>query len=294
MPRAFIKGYAKINLVLDVLQKRPDGYHEVAMVMQAINLADTIILEKGPKNWLYTGHRHIPVNMSNLAMKAVVLMQKNFAQVPPLSVILHKNIPVAAGLAGGSTDCAAVLLGINQLCRLGLSSSQLAELGAQLGSDVPFCLQGPTALATGRGEIIKPLSSCPKLYFVLVKPNFGVSTPKAYGNLRLEEIEQHPSVQRCVDAILAADKIGVLHSLGNLLEHSTFQLHPSVQQLKAEMEDAGARHVLMSGSGPTVFAAFDSQKQAQRFYGQMQNRYTQVFLTETADEKELEERVQIR
>lgn len=294
MPRAFIKGYAKINLVLDVLQKRPDGYHEVAMVMQAINLTDTIILEKGSKNWLYTGHRHIPVNMSNLAMKAVVLMQKNFAQVPPLSVILHKNIPVAAGLAGGSTDCAAVLLGINQLCQLGLSLSQLAELGAQLGSDVPFCLQGPTALATGRGEIIKPLAPCPKLYFVLVKPNFGVSTPKAYGNLRLDEIEQHPSVQRCVDAILAADKTGVLHSLGNLLEHSTFQLHPSVQQLKAEMEDAGAGHVLMSGSGPTVFAAFDCQKQAQRFYEQMKNRYTQVFLTETADEKQLEERVQIR
>lgn len=139
MKQAKITAYAKINLVLDVLRKRDDGYHEVAMVMQAIDLADTILLKEAQRNWLVTDNKYIPPNMNNLAMKAVVLMQQHFSGIPPLEVTLHKRIPVAAGLAGGSTDCAGVLLGVNKMFGLGLSLAELEQLGAELGSDVPFC-----------------------------------------------------------------------------------------------------------------------------------------------------------
>ena len=162
MLQAKITAYAKINLVLDVLRKREDGYHEVAMVMQAVELNDTIQLREAERNWITTNNRHIPMNMNNLAMRAVTLMQREFPDsVPKLEVSLEKRIPVAAGMAGGSADCAAVMLGINQICNLGLTKAQLEQLSAQLGSDIPFCIGGPTALATGRGEMIEPLPECP-------------------------------------------------------------------------------------------------------------------------------------
>lgn len=290
---AEVKGFAKINLVLDVLRKREDGYHEVEMVMQAVDLADKITIMPYQENRLETNYKYIPTDMNNLAMKAVALMQKEFPHLPPLLVKLEKNIPVAAGLAGGSADCAAVMLGINQLFDLQLSLIELEKLAAQLGSDIPFCLGGPTALATGRGEFIQKLPNCPKLYFVLIKPNFGASTPKVYGNLRLSEIEQHPSVQACVDALKIADGEQVLAALGNVLEWSTFELYPKVREIKLELQKAGCNAVLMSGSGPTVFAAFTDRKEAEDCYRKFKGKYQQVFLTETLDEEDLKERVKI-
>ena len=290
MKQAKITAYAKINLVLDVLRKREDGYHEVAMVMQAIDLADTIVLAEAKRNWLITDNKHIPPNMNNLAMRAVTLMQQHY-QVPPLEVTLEKRIPVAAGLAGGSTDCAAVMLGINEMYKLGLSLAELERLGAELGSDVPFCMGGPTALATGRGEQITKLPDCPDLHFVLVKPSFGVSTPKVYGNLKLAQIKEHPDVDGCVKALEANSAGGVLQNLGNLLEHSTFELQPNVKLLKDSMMQYGCAHVLMSGSGPTVFAAFEQQADAEQYYQKIRNEYPGAILTRTVSQKQLEERV---
>ena len=293
MKQAKITAYAKINMVLDVLRKREDGYHEVSMVMQAIDLADTIVLEEAPRNWLITDSKYIPPNMNNLAMKAVTLMQNHFKQVPPLQVTLQKRIPVAAGLAGGSTDCAAVLLGINRMYGLGLGQTELEQLGAELGSDVPFCIGGPTALATGRGEKIEPLPPCPPLFFVLVKPSFGVSTPKVYGNLRLDQIRRHPDVQACIDGLHKGNALQILDAMGNLLEYSTFQLQPNVKKLKHSMAEAGCAHVLMSGSGPTVFAAFTEQQQAQQYYKTIKPVYPGAILSRTVNKTMLEERVEL-
>lgn len=291
MKQAKITAYAKINLVLDVLRKREDGFHEVAMVMQAIDLADTIHLKEAQRNWLHTDNRHIPPNMNNLAMKAVVLMQDRFPQVKPLEVTLEKCIPVAAGLAGGSTDCAAVMLGIDKMYNLGLSLGELEALGAELGSDIPFCMGGPTALATGRGEHIEALPHCPALYLVLVKPSFGVSTPKVYGNLRVDERKNHPDVQACIDALHEQDAVKVIDSMGNLLEQSTFELQPEVKALKDDMISAGCSHVLMSGSGPTVFAAFADEAQAQAYYQNIKNKYPGAIFARTVNQNMLEERV---
>ena len=293
MKQAEITAYAKINLVLDVLRKRDDGYHEVSMVMQAIDLADTLLLEEAPRNWLVTDNQFIPPNMNNLAMKAVLLMQKYYPQVPPLQVTLRKRIPVAAGLAGGSTDCAAVLMGINELCQLNLGQKELEQLGAELGSDVPFCIGGPTALATGRGENIQPLPECPELYIVLIKPQFGVSTPKVYGNLRLSEIAAHPDVQRCVNGLQTGNTAEILESMGNLLENSTFELHPEVEKLKQSMMQAGCKDVLMSGSGPTVFAVFEQQQKAEQYYTDIKREYPSAILTKTVNQSMLKGRVKL-
>ena len=291
MKQAKITAYAKINLVLDVLRKREDGFHEVAMVMQAIDLADTIHLREAQRNWLHTDNKHIPPNMNNLAMKAVLLMQERFPQVKPLEVTLEKRIPVAAGLAGGSTDCAAVMLGIDKMYNLNLSLAELEALGAELGSDIPFCMGGPTALATGRGEQIKALPHCPDLYLVLVKPSFGVSTPKVYGNLRVAERKEHPDVEACIRAIEAQDAAQVLECMGNLLEQSTFELQPEVKALKEDMIAAGCEYVLMSGSGPTVFAAFADENKAQAYYQNIQNKYPGAIFARTVNQNMLDERV---
>ena len=291
MKQAKITAYAKINLVLDVLRKREDGFHEVAMVMQAIDLADTIHLKEAQRNWLHTDNKHIPPNMNNLAMKAVLLMQERFSQVKPLEVTLEKRIPVAAGLAGGSTDCAAVMLGINKMYNLNLSLAELEALGAELGSDIPFCMGGPTALATGRGEQIKALPHCPDVYLVLVKPSFGVSTPKVYGNLRVEERKEHPDVEACIRALKNQNAAQVIDSMGNLLEQSTFELQPEVKTLKEDMMKAGCAHVLMSGSGPTVFAAFADEAEAQAYYQNIKSKYPGAIFARTVNQNMLEERV---
>lgn len=293
MKKARVSAYAKINLVLDVLAKRADGYHEVSMVMQAISLADTVQLEAGPRNSLRTNSRRLPTDQNNLAMRAVALLQKEFPSLPPITVTLQKRIPIAAGLAGGSADCAAVLLGLNRLFGLHLSPETLAAMGASIGSDVPFCLAGPTALASGRGEILEALPECPTLYLVLVKPRFGVSTPKVYANLRLEEVERHPDVDACVDGLRRGNRRQILDAMGNLLECSTFRMHPEVEKLKQTMASSGCRHVLMSGSGPTVFAAFAGRRQAEAYYRRIVKVYPGAIFARTMHETMMKERVKI-
>jgi len=291
--RAVVTAYGKINLLLDVLRKRDDGFHEVNMIMQAVKLADYVAVKAAEENVLISNIQYLPTNQDNLAMKAVVLMQQEFPQLPPLCVNLEKYIPVAAGMAGGSSDCAATMMGINALFQLGLDRMDLMALGAKLGSDIPFCFGTATALATGRGEYITPLPDCPKLYLVLVKPRFGVSTAGVYKNLRAKEIQDHPDVAKYIKSLCFGDKTGVLKGMYNALERSTFELQPTVKEIKEQLYKEGAKHVLMSGSGPTTFAAFEHKDEAYAFYKKIKRNYFKVIFTETMDTSAMESRVKI-
>ena len=245
--------YAKINLGLDVLGLRPDKYHEVAMVMQSVGLADTLTISENPELVVTCDNAALPAGPENLAWKAAVLMGQVANREPLVKIELQKRIFVAAGLAGGSTDAAAVLRGLNRLWQLGLSLGKLERLGAKLGSDVPFCIRGGTSLATGRGEILTPLPDLPIQTVILAKPRVAVSTPWAYREFDKQKNVRHPDVRALVAAVQQQDLDGVLRECGNVLEPVTVAKHPVLNEIKAKMRAAGVRLALMSGSGPTVF-----------------------------------------
>jgi 4-diphosphocytidyl-2-C-methyl-D-erythritol kinase len=245
--------YAKINLGLDVLGLRPDKYHEVAMVMQSVGLADTLTISENPELAVTCDNADLPAGPENLAWKAAVLMGQVANREPLVKIVLQKRIFVAAGLAGGSTDAAAVLRGLNRLWQLGLSLDKLERLGAKLGSDVPFCIRGGTSLATGRGELLTPLPDLPIQTVILAKPRVAVSTPWAYREFDKQKNVQHPDIQALVAAVQAQDLDGVLRACGNVLEPVTAAKHPVLREIKARMRDAGVLLALMSGSGPTMF-----------------------------------------
>lgn len=245
--------YAKINLGLDVLGLRPDKYHEVAMVMQSVGLADTLTISENPELAMTCDNAALPAGPENLAWKAAVLMGQVANREPLVKIELQKRIFVAAGLAGGSTDAAAVLRGLNRLWQLGLSLGKLERLGAKLGSDVPFCIRGGTSLATGRGEILTPLPDLPIQTVILAKPRVAVSTPWAYREFDKQKNVRHPDVRALVTAVQQQDLDGVLRECGNVLEPVTVAKHPVLNEIKAKMRAAGVRLALMSGSGPTVF-----------------------------------------
>ena len=245
--------YAKINLGLDVLGLRPDKYHEVAMVMQSVGLADTLTISENPELAMTCDNAALPAGPENLAWKAAVLMGQVANREPLVKIELQKRIFVAAGLAGGSTDAAAVLRGLNRLWQLGLSLGKLERLGAKLGSDVPFCIRGGTSLATGRGEILTPLPDLPIQTIILAKPRVAVSTPWAYREFDKQKNVRHPDVRALVAAVQQQDLDGVLRECGNVLEPVTVAKHPVLNEIKAKMRAAGVRLALMSGSGPTVF-----------------------------------------
>ena len=253
-----IKACAKINLALKVLGKREDGYHEVEMVMQSLALHDKIFLTLIRSDIELLVEGDAPLDESNLAYKAAkaILEYSNCKQ--GIRIKLVKNIPAAAGLAGGSSDAAAVLLGINKLLKLGLDTEELMEIGKGLGSDVPFCIVGGTALARGRGEKIQPLPKAPKMGVVLIKPDFGVSTAQVYKRFSLDLVEKKADVNAVVEAIKKGDIKGIATAIFNDLEYVTMDMHLCLEGIKRQLEDAGALGVLMSGSGPTVYGlAFD-------------------------------------
>ncbi len=253
-----IKACAKINLALKVLGKRKDGYHEVEMVMQSLALHDKIFLTPIRSGIELLIEGDAPLDESNLAYKAakVILEYSNCKQGVKIKLI--KNIPTAAGLAGGSSDAAAVLVGINKLLRLGFSTKELMEIGEKLGSDVPFCIVGGTALAYGRGEKITPLPKVPRMGVVLIKPDFGVSTAQVYKRFSLDLVEKKADVNAVVEAIKKGDVEGIATAIFNDLEYVTMDMHPCLEDIKRQLEDAGALGVLMSGSGPTIYGlAFD-------------------------------------
>lgn len=278
MLKLLVKAPAKINLSLDVLYKRDDGYHELEMVMTTVDLADRLELEllNDDRIIIYSQTRFVPDDDRNLAYKAAKLLKDRFNIKSGASITIEKNIPVAAGLAGGSSDAAAVLRGMNKLWDLGLTLDELAELGAEIGSDVSFCVYGGTALAKGRGEIITPLPPPPNCWVVLAKPAIGVSTAEVYEHLNLNEVI-HPNTKAMVDAIDQGDYRGICANLGNVLESVTFKYFPRVKHLKENMKRFGADAVLMSGSGPTVFALVQHDSRMQRLYNGLRGYCHQVY-----------------
>ncbi len=276
--RILEKAPAKINLSLDVTSKRPDGYHEVEMIMTTIDLADRIELTELPENVIRVAshNRFVPDDQRNLAYQAAKLLKERFQVKKGVSIMITKVIPVAAGLAGGSSDAAATLRGLNRLWDLKLSVEELAELGAEIGSDVSFCVYGGTALATGRGEKIRHISAPPHCWVVLAKPTIGVSTAEVYRRLNLQQV-RHPDVQAMIDAIEEKSFQKVCGQLGNVLESVTLSLHPEVAMIKSQMKRFGADAVLMSGSGLTVFGLVQYESKVQRIYNGLRGFCDQVY-----------------
>ena len=276
--RVLVKAPAKINLSLDVLYKRDDGYHEVKMIMTTIDLADRIELEEIEDNkiGIVSQNRFVPDDERNLAYQAAKLLKERFGVKKGVGISISKVIPVAAGLAGGSSDAAATLRGLNKLWGLGLTIDELAELGAEIGSDVSFCVYGGTAIATGRGEKIEHIASPPPCWVILAKPTIGVSTADVYRNLKLDQIE-HPDIDAMVHAINNHDFKGICENVGNVLESVTLKLYPEVNHIKTQMDRFGADAVLMSGSGPTVYGLVQYQSRLHRIYNGLRGFCDQVY-----------------
>ena len=273
------KAPAKINLSLDVLYKRPDQYHEVEMVMTTVDLADRIELRTLDEDIIKidSENRYIPNDERNLAYRAAKLLKETYHITQGVEIILEKNIPVAAGLAGGSSDAAATLRGLNRLWSLGLTKHQLAELGSKIGSDISFCVYNSTALAQGRGEIITELPAPPSCWVVLAKPSIGVSTKMIYKNLNLDR-PIHPNTSEMVNAIKNNDYIAMCNNVGNILESVTIPSYPQVNQIKSQMERSGADAALMSGSGPTVFSLVKQESRAHRIYNSLRGFCDEVYI----------------
>ncbi len=282
----YVKAPAKINLTLDVLYKRPDNFHEVEMVMTTVDLADRISLESREDGviQIISTDNFVPNDHRNFAYQAARLIKDTYGIKQGVSITIEKEIPIAAGLAGGSSDAAATLKGLNELWNLGLSIDELAELGAKIGSDVSFCVYGGTALATGRGEIIKEIPAPPNCWVVLAKPKIGVSTAEVYGGLKVKGLE-HPNTKQMIKAIETKDYELLCSSLGNVLETVTFKLHPEVIMLKEQMKRFGADATLMSGSGPTVFGLVDSEARVSRIYNGLRGFCEEVYAVRILGER---------
>jgi 4-diphosphocytidyl-2-C-methyl-D-erythritol kinase len=278
---------AKINFALDVLRKRPDGYHEVSMIMQTVALFDRItVCGRDGGIELTTDSPAIPADETNIAYKAAAYLRSKYHINKGASIHIEKRIPVAAGLAGGSTDAAAVLKLLNKLWELGLSHEELREAGARLGADVPFCIQGGTCLAEGLGEVLTPLANTPECWLLLVKPPLGVSTKEVYQSLKLDEIKERPDIKEMLQAIEGKNIKGICIHMRNVLETVTLKLHPMLSELKRRLLDHGAAGSLMSGSGPTVFGVFEDEAKAREAYEDMKNGVGEVFLVKTFNGRE--------
>ena len=266
MDKIQLKALAKINLGLDVLRRREDGYHEVKMIMQTIGLHDDLEIRriKTPEIQVKTNLYYLPTNENNLVYKAAKLLMDEFGIKEGVAIQLKKRIPVAAGMAGGSTDGAAVLWGMNQMYGLGLSRQELMERGVKLGADVPYCVQRGTALAEGIGERLSVLPSMPKCTILIAKPGISVSTKFVYENLHANDLkpEQHPDVDRMIEAMKEKNLDLLCERMGNVLETVTIPAYPVIQEIKEHMMACGAAGAMMSGSGPTVFGIFHSPVQA--------------------------------
>ncbi|PZD94898.1 4-(cytidine 5'-diphospho)-2-C-methyl-D-erythritol kinase [Paenibacillus sambharensis] len=278
--KIYEKAPAKINLLLDVLGKRNDGFHEVEMIMTMVDLADRLEMEELPRDTIIISSQagYIPLDEKNLAFQAAKLIKERYQVRKGVYIHLDKHIPVAAGLAGGSSDAAAALRGLNRLWGLHIPEKELCELGAELGSDVPFCVTGGTAIATGRGEKLEPIDNPPQCWVILAKPPINVSTADVYGRFRVDELKSHPSAAGMVEAIRHGSFTEVCDRLGNVLETVTLRLYPEVAQLKESMLRLGADGVLMSGSGPTVFGLVSKESKVARIYNGLRGFCKEVYV----------------
>jgi len=291
-----LKAYGKINLGLDVLRKREDGYHEVRMIMQTVGIFDRIDLSRKPSPGIQveTNLHYLPTNENNLVYKAAKLLMEEFGIRDGVSIRLNKFIPVAAGMAGGSSDAAAVLFGVNKMFQLGLTTQELMERGVKIGADVPYCVMRGTALSEGIGEILTPLPPMPQCQVLIAKPSVNVSTRFVYEHLHANDLrpEQHPDIDAIIDGIRKKDVYRIANHLGNVLETVTVKEYPVIQTLKCQMLEYGAIGSLMSGSGPTVFGLFTNPKAAQYAYeefryGAESRLAKQVYLTNFYNQKEI-------
>lgn len=266
MDKLELKALAKINLGLDVLGQRENGYHDVRMVMQTIYLYDHVELRKKRESGieLTTNLFFLPVNENNIAYKAAKLLMDEFRIKEGIQMHLQKHIPVAAGMAGGSSNAAAVLFGMNRMFELGLSQKDLMERGVMLGADVPYCLMRGTVLAEGIGELLTPLSPMPKCYVLIAKPAISVSTKTVYEELDSCEITNHPDIDGIVKGLKEQDLYRVAKQMGNVLEEVTERQYPVIRQIKESMKKEGALNAMMSGSGPTVFGIFAEKQKARQ------------------------------
>lgn len=269
-----VRAHGKINLALDVLRKREDGYHDVRMIMQSVGIYDRVDIEfcgrsTHPEIFIKTNLAFLPNDKNNLAYKAAELLMNEFGLNYRVAITIKKMIPVSAGMAGGSSDCAAVLKGINKMFDIGLTEEELKIRGVKLGADIPYCIMGGTALSEGIGDVLTPLAPMPDCYIVLAKPYINVSTKEVYGNLKANELEYHPDIDGMIDSLNKGDIYGIASRLGNVLETVTEVKYPVINQIKKQMIEGGALNSIMSGSGPTVFGIFDDVEKAKYMHKKM-------------------------
>ena len=292
MNKMRLKALAKINLGLDVLRRKEDGYHEVKMIMQNINLHDQIHMRKIREDEIRvrTNLYFLPNNENNLAYKAAKLLKDEFDIKGGVTINLKKVIPVAAGMAGGSSDAAAVLFGMNKMFDLGLSMQELMDRGVKLGADVPYCIMRGTALAEGIGEKLTKLPPMPKCHILIAKPPIGVSTKFVYENLHANDLkpEDHPPVDTQIEALKEGDLKKLVANMGNVLERVTIPAYPEINELKQMMLDCGALGSMMSGSGPTVFGIFENEEDAKAAFDKITKSglSKQIYLTTPYNQKE--------
>lgn len=276
---------AKINLTLDIINKRRDGYHNLSMVMQTIDLFDTIDFElTGGNIAIVCNDPKIPTDYRNIIYKAAFILKEKYKVSQGVNVKLTKRIPSEAGLAGGSANGAGTLIALNRLWNLNLSKCELLNLGSQIGADIPFCITGGTALAEGIGEILTPIDNMPEFNVVLVKPPIGISTPWAYSKVRIENILSRPDNAGMIEAINNGNKKEIALRLNNVFEDFIFPHHPLLMDIKGKLKDLGALGQIMSGSGPTIYGLFDDYHKAVDAKNIFDEEYDDVFLVKTYNE----------
>ena len=277
-----LNAYGKINLGLDVVGRLENGYHQVRMVMQTIGIFDELTFTRRKEGIRITADSdEIPTNEHNLVYKAVRLMKETYNIASGVEIHLKKRIPVAAGMAGGSSDAAAALRGVDRMYGLGLNQQELCRLGVQIGADVPYCIMGGTVLAEGIGEKLTPLAAAPDCYILLVKPDVSVSTRDVYTNFRLDKVKVHPDIDGMIQAVKEGSLSGITSRMENVLEQVTVSRYPVIRDIKDKMKEMGAMNSLMSGSGPTVFGIFCEEEGARKAYEGMRIQYKtyQIYLT---------------
>ncbi len=277
-----VKAYGKVNIVLDIIGKREDGYHLLRMIMQTVNIYDELTFNKGAEGIHITSNKEfVPTDNKNLVYKAIELFCHTYGIKREMEVHIEKNIPVEAGMAGGSTDAAAALRAMRDIYKPNVSNEELRLLGVKLGADVPYCIEGGTALCEGIGEVITPLKDFKDKLMVVVKPNFGVSTVDTYKGFKLNEVKVHPDVEGVIKAMARDDVKYVADNMMNLLELVTIKDHKEIEDIKGFMCKEGALGAMMSGSGPTVFGFFNDINKANQCADRLRDKYKEVFVTRT-------------
>ena len=278
--------YAKVNLALDVLRRREDGYHDVCMIMQNLSLYDTLTFTMEEADTLAItlscDKEFVPCDERNLIYKAIVLMGETYHLTGHIHVELVKRIPVEAGMAGGSTDCAAAFHAMRELYGLDVSDQELMKLGVKLGADVPYCIMAKTALSEGIGEVLTEVAPLPDCYVVVAKPTVSVSTKMVYENLHANELQHHPDVAGMIEALKQGDLSGVASRMENVLETVTTKLYPQIEEIKQTMKESGAENAIMSGSGPTVFGLYREKAIAEQSAEKIRQQYglSEVYVTQ--------------